>query len=54
MTEVIDALTLEEYFKEHPEEEQEFFEEMERLRMENDPIYDYPDHEFQQGASYAI
>lgn len=34
---------LEEYFKEHPEEEEEFIEEMARLHY-NDEIIDYPEY----------
>lgn len=52
MEEIVDAVTLEKYFKEHPEEEQEFLEEMERLYWLNEQL-DYPDHEFMKGASYA-
>lgn len=36
---------LEKYFKEHPEEEQEFIDEMERLHFNDEPI-DYPDHQW--------
>lgn len=50
---LIDALTLEQYFKKHPDEEREFLEEMERLRFHNEQL-DFPDHEFIEGASYAI
>ena len=49
---LIDALTLEQKKKKHPEEEKEFLEEMERLRFNNEQL-DYPDHEFMKGASYA-
>lgn len=36
---------LDKYFAEHPEEEEEFIEEMERL-YGMDEVIDYPDHEW--------
>lgn len=39
---VWDVLDLEAYFKEHPDEEEEFIEEIARLHM-NDETIDYPE-----------
>jgi len=48
---LIDNLTLEEYFKAHPDEENEFIDEMARLHA-NDEIIDYPD-DFESWLEYA-
>jgi hypothetical protein len=48
--ELIDGLTLDEYFKAHPDEEQEFIDEMARLHDFSDEVLDYPDHEWLEYA----
>ena len=45
--------TIEDYFNEHPEEEEEFIEEMARLHFYDEPI-DYPEDWILRGeAEYA-
>ena len=46
-------MDLEKYFKEHPEEEEEFIREMERLYFHEDPVEipeEWPLHEWLKGS----
>ena len=51
--EFVEVLTLDEYFKEHPEEEDEFIDEMARLRAHDGPVEmpeEWPTHEWLEYA----